>query len=79
MRLKHELWDEEDGSTVCLAGRRGDQARSWLSPNAKLIWTVEAESYYEAMTAYYRFMGWGEYKTDHEWDYQPYPPEWAEE
>lgn len=31
------------------------------------------------MTAYYKFMGWGEYTTDQEWDVRPYPPEWSEE
>jgi len=28
-----------------------------------------------AMTAYYKFMGWGEYTTDQEWDMHPYPEE----
>jgi len=30
------------------------------------------------MTAYYKFMDWGEYTTEHDWDFQPYPDEWAE-
>jgi hypothetical protein len=30
------------------------------------------------MTVYYRHMGWGEYATDQEWDFQPYPDEWSE-
>jgi hypothetical protein len=29
-----------------------------MKPSAKLIWTVEAESHFEAMTAYYKFQGW---------------------
>ncbi len=68
MKLKHELWEERGGEeyTFCLAGPRGDGARKLLSPDAKLIWTVEAESHFEAMTAYYQFMGWGVYKTEHE-------------
>ena len=62
MKLKHELWEENEGQelTFCLAGRHGDDARKLLSPDAKLIWTVEAESHFEAMTAYYKFMAWGE-------------------
>jgi hypothetical protein len=49
-----------------------------LGPDAKLIWTVEAGSYFEAMTAFYKFMDWGEYITDQEWDMQPYPEEWSQ-
>lgn len=78
VRSKHELWEEKDGGgyTLCLAGPRGDDARKLLGPDAKLIWTVEGESHFEVMTAYYEFMGWGEYTTDQEWDMQPYPEEW---
>ena len=46
--------------------------------NAKLIWTVEAGSHFEAMTTCYKFRGWGEYTTDQEWDFQPYPEKWSE-
>jgi hypothetical protein len=79
-RLIHELWEdtEEGTSMVCLAGQRGEGARSLLSSNARLTWTFEAESHYEAMTVYYSHMGWGEYATDQEQDFQPYPDEWSE-
>lgn len=78
MKLKHELWEEKEGGgwTFCLAGARGDDCRKLLGPGAKLIWTVEAGSHFEAMTADYKFMGWGEYTTDQAWDVQPYPEEW---
>lgn len=80
MKLKHELWDEGDGLwTFCLSGKCGDDARKLLSPNAKLIWTVEAENHFEAMTAYYKFQGWGEYTTDQEWDTKPYPEGWCQD
>jgi hypothetical protein len=63
--MLHELWREDDpdvvGHTLCLAGPRGDQARAMLGENAKLIWTLEAPSHFEAMTIYYAHMGWGEY------------------
>ena len=82
MKLKHELWRDKGGEeyseqTFCLAGPHGDGARRLLSPEARLIWTVEAGSHFEAMTAYYSFMGWGEYTTDQELDIQPYPEEWS--
>jgi hypothetical protein len=49
MKLKHELWEGNGGQelTFCLAGRYGDEARKLLSPDAKLIWTVEAGSHFE--------------------------------
>lgn len=80
-KLRHELSKDigdEDHSefTFCLAGSHGNDARALLSSKAQLIWTVEAGSHFEAMSAYYEFMGWGEYTTDQEWGRQPYPEEW---
>lgn len=64
--MKHELWiEDEDGQTFCLAGPHGYSARRLLEPGAKLVWTCEASSYFEAMTKYYEYMGWGEYKSDY--------------
>jgi len=82
--MKHELWKDIGGEeygelTFCLAGLHGDAARKLLSPQAKLIWTVDADSHHEAMTAYYKFMGWGEYTADQVWDMQPYPKQWSEQ
>ena len=38
-----------------------------------MVWTVEAESHFEAMTRYYRHMGWGVHTTDYpEADNQTY-------
>jgi hypothetical protein len=83
MILKHELWQDsaDDGGdlTFCLAGPHGDGARKLLGPNAKLIWTVEADSHFAAMTTYYEFMGWGSYTTDQEWDMRPNPDEWSDQ
>ncbi|MGX7678689.1 hypothetical protein ACSMXN_07300 [Jatrophihabitans sp. DSM 45814] len=72
--MLHELWDGEgeDGPTFCTAGPGGDGARSMLGPTARIVWTVEAASYFEAMTLYYAHMGWGEYTTEHEWDRRSY-------
>lgn len=74
MLVLHELWDEgEDGQTFCLAGPMGDDARASLGPTARLVWTVEAESHLEAMTAYWAHMGWGVYVSDYpEVDSQTY-------
>ncbi len=74
--MKHELWKEENGYTFCLAGSMGDGARAMVESGAELIWTVDADSYFEAMTKYYEFMDWGEYKTAFEQDKETYPEEW---
>lgn len=39
-----------------------------LSRSARLVWTVEASSHFEAMTLYYEGQGWGEYTTDQKGD-----------
>jgi hypothetical protein len=73
--LLHELWDdpEDEGRyTFCLSGPHGDEARSLLSHRAGLVWTVEAASHFEAMTAYFVHQGWGVYATDQEWDHKTY-------
>ena len=73
----HELWSDPDPDTggewtFCLAGPRGDQARATLSPNAKLVWTVEAANHFEAMTFYWEHQGWGTDTTDQERDRKSY-------
>ena len=75
MKLVHEHWiDESDGEHLfCLAGPAGDSARSLLEGVARLVWTCEAESYFEAMTKYYEHQGWGVYTSDfEELDRRPY-------
>jgi hypothetical protein len=62
--LLHELWKETDGLAFFLAGPLGDGARERLSKAAKLIWTVEAESHFEAMTMLYEYLDWGEYHSE---------------
>ncbi|MFN8158677.1 MAG: hypothetical protein U0R68_14775 [Candidatus Nanopelagicales bacterium] len=62
--MLHELWVDADGlDTFCLAGPLGDDARALLALPAELVWTVDAESHYAAMTEYYAFRGLGPYTT----------------
>ena len=75
--MKHELWKEDGGYTFCFAGRLGDQARDMLEPDARLIWAVEADSHFEAMTKYYQFMNWEDYRSDFKEDKDPYPDDWV--
>lgn len=72
--MKHELWEENNGKeyTFCLAGSEGDKVRSLLSKDAKLIWTCNAESHFDAMTKYYKYMGYGKYTSDFKKEKIPY-------
>jgi hypothetical protein len=71
--LKHEVWVDPEGLTsVCLAGKMGDAYRALLEPGSRLLTTIEASSHFDVMRKYYAMMGYGEYTTEHEWDYEPY-------
>src|SRR5688572_792108 len=83
-RLQLEVWIDrssvgESLPELCYAGPRGDCARQLLTPNAQLLTTINASSHFEAMSIYYRLMGWGEYSTNEQWDHEPYPDEWLQE
>lgn len=80
-RLLLEVWEQYGDSGEALpallyAGPLGDDSRRLLGPNARILTTIWAGSHFEAMTIYYRLMGWGGYTTNESWDYQPYPTEW---
>ena len=77
--LLHELWIESDQEqTFCLAGPMGDDARKAMLPSARLTWTVEARSHFEAMTKYYEHMNWEPYTTECESDMEEYPDDWLD-
>ncbi|WP_137189698.1 hypothetical protein [Stenotrophomonas rhizophila] len=60
--MRYELWIEPDQEqTFCMSGPHGDSARALLRVNAKRVWTVNAQSHFEAMTKYHQYMGWGPY------------------
>lgn len=71
--VKHEVWQDKEGlTTLCLADKSGDECRKLLEPDSKLIHEFYANSHFEAMTIYYKFMDWGTYTTEFEIDKQPY-------
>jgi hypothetical protein len=72
--LRHEVWIDADGLPMCcLAGANGDAARKNLESGAKLVWTFEAESHFEAMTKYHQYLGREPYATEHPEDFISYP------
>ena len=62
--MKYELWHSHDrGSdvyTLLPAGAQREQ--TLLEPNAKVIWTIDAESWNEACQKQHEFLGWEPYK-----------------
>jgi hypothetical protein len=80
-KLLHEVWEDfgEQGESLHslqFAGPRGEDARRWLGPKARLIATIEAGSHYEAMTLYHQMLGREPYTTNQPSDHEPYPEEW---
>ena len=69
--MRHEAWSDGSFFPACNAS-----ARRLLEPGARLIWTVEATNWVEAMRLYHEFQGWepyrpmdddlGEYTTEEE-------------
>ena len=64
--------EEEGRYTVCLAGTRGHQVCATLSPAARLTWTIEAETYFKAMTLPNEYMGCDRYTTNQAWARRAY-------
>jgi hypothetical protein len=55
----------------------GDAARkSFVQDGARLVWTFEAGSHFEAMTRFNDHFGREPYTTDQHSDREPYPEEW---
>jgi hypothetical protein len=71
--VKHEVWQDSEGlTTVCFADEQGNDCRKFLELGSKLIHEFYANSHYEAMTIYYKFMDWGTYTTEFKIDKEPY-------
>lgn len=44
-------------------GLESDASRALLSGSARIVWTAEAISHFDAMTKYCEHQGWGVYTT----------------
>ncbi|MDP2259751.1 MAG: hypothetical protein Q8J89_08565 [Caulobacter sp.] len=78
--LLHEIWEstDDDGRwlPVCMiAGPDGDDLRSQLDINARLVTTFEAHSPFEAMTVFHRLMELGPYRGVSNDERRAYPEE----
>ena len=55
--MLHQAWS--DGSFFPISNR---SAAAQVPSDARLLWTVEAASWVEAMTRYHEWRGWAPYK-----------------
>ena len=60
----YELWVEDDSSilTYSFFPQNADDARDFLSSQARLIWTTNAKNFTDACTARNEHLGWDDYK-----------------
>jgi len=59
--LLHEYWKNEDGGEFGPVRGRGDQLRPTLLPDARLVFSLRASSWHQAMRMHNERLGYGEY------------------
>jgi hypothetical protein len=59
--LLHEYWEGDDGGEFYVVRERNDQLRPSLTPNSRLVFSVRACSWHEAMQLQYDRLGYGIY------------------
>lgn len=60
---EYEVWKDESGVTLSTSeGIKEQKQQGLLSDSADHLYTIEADSYEDAMKVHYEKMGWGEYK-----------------
>jgi hypothetical protein len=68
--LLHEYWANEDGDAQFGPVREdSDRMRPILTPNAKLVFSLHASSWHQAMQLQYDRLGYGDYYADGVEDY----------
>ncbi|NML09045.1 hypothetical protein HHL08_02610 [Sphingobium sp. AR-3-1] len=59
--LLHEYWENDDGAEFAVVRERNDELRPVLTPNARLVFSVLATSWHEAMQLQYDRLDYGTY------------------
>ena len=70
--MRFELWTSSSGDLYLRRDGTNEEQIKAITSDAKLIWTYEAKSYFEAMQAYYDHMEWGIYKPEPSWEDEIY-------
>ena len=59
--LLHEYWENEEGGDFGPVKEQSDKIRPALSPNARLVFSLYAASWHQAMQLYYDRLDYGDY------------------
>lgn len=59
--LLHEYWEDEDGGEFSVVHERMDELRPRLMPNARLVFSLYASSWFEARQLEYDRLEYGRY------------------
>ncbi|WP_309611949.1 hypothetical protein [Sphingomonas sp.] len=59
--LLHEYWENDDGGQFGPVRERDDQLRPTLVPDARLVFSLRASSWHQAMQSYNERLGYGDY------------------
>lgn len=61
--LLHEYWENDDGAEFAVVRERNDQLRPAITPNARFVFSVLAESWHQAMQLQYDKLDFGTYDS----------------
>ena len=62
--LIHEYWEDEDGAEFSIVRERNDAIRPSMMPNGRLIFSVRAASWHQAMQLQYERLELGTYDDE---------------
>jgi hypothetical protein len=59
--LLHECWEGDNGGEFCVVREHSDRLRPMLMPNARLVFSLRASSWFEAMWLHNQRLDYGDY------------------
>ncbi len=62
--LLHEYWENDDGGQFGVVSEHGDRVRPMITPNARLIFSLRASSWRQAMQMHNDRLDFGDYRSD---------------
>ena len=62
--LLHEFWENEDGGEFGAVKEHNDRLRPTVTPNARLVFSLYASSWHQAMQLYHERLDYGDYRPE---------------
>ena len=60
--MRYELWQDDVEGSLSFFPEDSDSFRSFLGPDARLVWSCLAESWEQAQSMKHQHLGWEPYK-----------------